>query len=263
MLFDFFNKVKDFAVFGEQGGIAHVITLPEGFNPISDKCPTMVMMHGFMASKDRNPIKYLAKELAKAGIGSIAFDFNAHGKSEGNFKDMTISNEIADARAVYDYVCQLPYVTAVGFLGHSQGGVVAGMLAGELSREGKEPFCLIQLAPAAVLKDDAIAGQCMGSKYNASDPPEHVNVFFHKLGRKFILEAQKLPIYETSALFRGRVCIIHGSGDKIVPLSYSERYAAAYENSSLHVIDGEGHFLSRKRKDIAGIASRFILDCAK
>ena len=138
----------------------------------------------------------LAESLAKQGIASICFDFNAHGKSEGEFIDMTIANEISDAKAVFDYVNSLPYVAETVFVGHSQGGVIAGMLAGELEQDPKKPSCLVLLAPAAVLKDDAIAGQCMGKKYDASNPPEYVNVMFHKLGRKFILAAQKLDLLD-------------------------------------------------------------------
>ena len=54
-------------------------------------------MHGIFSSKDFNPMPSLAKALAKAGIASIRFDFDGHGKSEGRMQDMTIEKEIADA----------------------------------------------------------------------------------------------------------------------------------------------------------------------
>lgn len=249
---------KNFAVYGEQGGISTVITLPEGFNTASDRCPMVILMHGFMANKKFHPIPTLAKALAKAGIASISFDFNAHGKSEGKFIDMTIANEISDAKAVFEYVKTLPYVTEIGFAGHSQGGVIAGMLAGELEDDPRKPACMVLLAPAAVLKDDAIAGQCMGKKYDASNPPEYVSVMFHKLGRKFILAAQKLPVYETSAAYTGKVFIIHGTQDKIVPVSYSEKYHEIYPGSTLQLIEGENHFLSQQKDSIAASVASFF-----
>lgn len=49
---------------------------------------------------------------------------------------MTIEKEIADAMAIWEYVKGLPYVTDIGFLGHSQGGVVASMTAGRLAAQG-------------------------------------------------------------------------------------------------------------------------------
>jgi pimeloyl-ACP methyl ester carboxylesterase len=93
-------------------------------------------------------------------------------------------------------------------------------------------------------KDDALAGQCMHARYDAANPPAYVNVLFHKLGRRFILEAQQLPIYETSSKYSGKVCIIQGRKDKIVPVSYAERYHQSYKDSELTIFEDEGHFLN-------------------
>lgn len=253
-----FRPQREYLVFGEQGGISTKITLPSGFDTEIDKCPMVILMHGFMSSKGMHPVPLIAKSLAKNGIASICFDFNAHGRSEGKFEDMTIANEISDARAVLEYVKGLRYVTEIGFVGHSQGGVIAGMLAGELEDTSLKPKCVALLAPAAVLKDDAIAGQCMGSKYDASNPPKYVNVMFHKLGRKFILAAQKLSIYETSCRYTGKVFLIHGKKDKIAPYSYSERYHANYKDSALCLLDDEGHFMRKQKAQIASLVTNFI-----
>lgn len=255
---DKFGKKPTFEVFGPQGGISINCTLPAGFNTATDRCPMVILMHGFVSSKRMPPIPYLASALSEAGIASISFDFDAHGRSEGEFVNMTISSEIADAQAVYDYVCALPYVSDIAFVGHSQGGVITGMLAGRLESSERRPKCIAQLAPAAVLKDDALAGQCMGKKYDAKNPPEYVNVLFHKLGRKFILEAQGLQIYDESCKYSGKVCIIHGTKDKIVPLAYSEQYHKQYADSELHILDGDGHFMNGDKARIASIVTEFM-----
>lgn len=252
---------KQYDIYGPQGGLSYIISLPKKFNESVDKCPMVILMHGFMSNKNLTPMPQIAKALANIGIASIRFDFNAHGNSEGRFIDMTIASEIEDAKAIFNYVCSLPYVTKIAFLGHSQGGVIAGMLAGELENNSRKPSCLIQIAPAAVLKDDAIAGQCMGKKYDATNPPEFVNVMFHKLGRKFILAAQKLPIYEISCQYTGNVCIVHGLNDKIVPISYSEKYNKLYKNSQMFLIEGEGHMIIKKRKEIISIINTFLNEC--
>ena len=127
---------REYQVFGPQGGIAFKISVPEGFNPETDRCPIVILMHGIFSSKDFNPMPALAKGLAAEGIASIRFDFDGHGKSEGRMQDMTVEKEIADARAIWDYVTTLPYVDRIGLLGHSQGGVIASMTAGRLAAEG-------------------------------------------------------------------------------------------------------------------------------
>lgn len=250
-----------YCVFGEKGGISTKIYLPEGFDTQNGKCDMTIVMHGFMAGKSRYPVPQIAKALQKAGMAAITFDFDAHGASEGRFEDMTIASEIADARAVFNYVCTLPFVRDIFFVGHSQGGVVAGMLAGMLCEENNDryPKKLVQLAPAAVLKDDALRGVCMGSKYDPINPPRYVRVFFHKLGYNFIKQAQVLPIYETSWKYTGKVCLIHGTKDKIVPLSYSERYNEGYTDSQLHIINGIGHFMRSMDNAVIKLVRDFLL----
>ena len=262
-LFSFFSKRSPYEVYGPHGGISTTLVLPEGFDKEKDTCPLAILMHGFISKKELYPIPAIASALAKAGIASIRFDFDAHGKSEGKFIDMTISSEIADAKAVMDYARKLPFVSDIALLGHSQGGVVAGMLAGEMEDSPQRPKCLVLLAPAAVLKDDAIAGQCMHARYDASNPPEYVNVLFHKLGRRFILEAQQLPVYETSSRYSGKVCIIHGRKDKIVPVSYAERYHQSYRDSELYILENEGHFLNGDKACLIDRVVTFLRDNLK
>ena len=209
--------------------------------------PIAVLMHGFMANKKLEPLKSIANELESRGIASLRFDFDGHGESEGRFRDMTVLTELDDARHVIDYVRQAGAYDSIALVGHSQGGVVAGMIAGEL---GDEIKALVQLAPAAVLKDDALQGVLMGKHYDPSNPPETLTVFFHRVGKGYFLAAQSLPIYEQSSLYKGPVLLIHGTKDRIVPHSYSEKYNQVYSNSILQLYEGENHFLSKCRKAI-------------
>jgi pimeloyl-ACP methyl ester carboxylesterase len=209
--------------------------------------PIAVLMHGFMANKKLEPLKSIANELENRGIASLRFDFDGHGESEGRFRDMTVLTELEDARRVIDHVRRAGAYDSIALVGHSQGGVVAGMLAGEL---GDEIKALVQLAPAAVLKDDALQGVLMGKHYDPYNPPETLTVFFHRVGKGYFLAAQSLPIYEQSSLYKGPVLLIHGTKDKIVPHSFSEKYDQVYSNSILQLYEGENHFLSKCRKAI-------------
>ena len=258
MIFSSFFKKPDYVVFGPHGGIATTMTLPESFNPETDRCPIAILMHGFISKKDLYPLPAIADALAGEGIASIRFDFNAHGRSEGKFINMTIASEIADAKAVLDYARSLPFVKGTALVGHSQGGVVAGMLAGELEGTTGKPDCIALMAPAAVLKDDARQGRCMNARYDASNPPEYVKVLFHKLGREFILAAQRLPIYETSEKYTGKVLILHGRQDKIVPVSYSERYRDSYKDCELRILEKEGHMFNGDKAEVVREVVDFV-----
>lgn len=247
------KDVKDTAIPGPQGAIAYKICLPEDFNPETDRCTMVILMHGIFSSKDYNPMPAIAKGLAKAGIASIRFDFNGHGTSEGRMQDMTIEKEIADAMAVYDYVKALPYVSEIGFLGHSQGGVVASMAAGRLAAQGQDaPKRLVLIAPGAVIKNACQNGKFFNARFDPKDPPEFIRCWgFMKLGREYLLTTQDLDIYGTAAAYEGKVRILHGTKDKIVPMWCSEQYKETYgDRAELVVIKGENHTITNRRDEV-------------
>lgn len=239
---------------GSQGTLSAIIqkpTLKEG-----KTCPMVILMHGFGGRKEGPMFEGIADALEKQGIASIRFDFNGHGNSEGAFQNMTVPNEIEDAMCVYDYAAALPYVKGIALLGHSQGGVVASMTAGKL---GKKIKAVVLMAPAAVLRDDAIRGNTFGKIYNAQNPPEYVELFGNiKLGRDYILSAQTLPIYETAFQYKGDVCVIHGLADRIVPYTYGERYAQGYKHSTLHLLENEDHGFSHNLAEAVNLAVGYL-----
>jgi pimeloyl-ACP methyl ester carboxylesterase len=199
----------------------------------------------------------IAELLQAQGIASIRFDFNGHGQSEGRFQDMTVPNEIVDAKKVIEYVSALPYVSSVAISGHSQGGVVAAMTAGELGSDKIKAVVL--LAPAAVLRDDAIRGSTMGATYDPFNLGEYVELFRGlKLGAEYIRTAFSLPIYETSAKYDGPALIIHGTGDRVVPYTYGERFHQIWPKSKLQIIDRADHGFSKEIEQVATSTAEFL-----
>lgn len=244
---------------GPQGRLAAKMMLPAGFDTERDSCVMVILMHGIFSSKDYPPMPTIARELARQGIGSVRFDFNGHGKSDGKMEEMTIARELADARAIWDSVVKLPYVTAVVLLGHSQGGAVASMLAGELARDGMPPAGLVLLAPGSIIKEATQGGRFFGQEFDPADPPAYIKCFHHyKLGRDYLVQTQLLDIYGTAELYQGPVCIIHGADDGIVPLWCSERYHEIYQNSQLYVLKGENHLFLKKGKKVARLVGRMM-----
>ena len=240
---------------GSKGKLAAIIQKPELKD--GEHCPMAILMHGFGANKEGQLLQLISDSLQANGIASIRFDFNGHGASEGDFKDMTVPNEVEDAKKVYEYVSSLPYVNSVYLAGHSQGGVVASMTAGEL---GNKISKVVLMAPAAVLREDAIRGNTMGAMYDPLDPPESVKLFGSlRLGRDYIETAFSLPIYETAAKYQGPACIIHGTGDRVVPYTYGERYHEIWKNSELDILDGFDHGFSQNPYRAADLASKFFI----
>lgn len=253
---------KDFQVYGPQGGLAMTVTLPEGFNPETDTCPMVILMHGIFASQRITPMPTIARQLAQVGIASIRFNFGGHWSSEGEMVKMTIENEIAEATAMWQYACSLPYVSKIGLLGHSQGGVVASMTAGRIAASGstKQPYGLVLIAPASVLKNACNQGGLLGAKFDPKNPPEYIKCFgMMKVSREYILSTQQLDIYGTAEAYKGPVRIIHGSDDTLVPMWCSEDFKRTYgECAELIVVENENHRISRKTKQVAALVVDFF-----
>ena len=253
---------KGEAVFidGHHGRLKALIQKPELQQ--GEKCPMVIFCHGFSGTKDGPLFELVADTLQAHGIASIRFDFNGHGESEGKFKDMTVPNEIEDAKKVVEYVRDLKYVSTIAIGGHSQGGVVAAMTAGQLSEELGEPAfkAVALMAPAAVLRDDAIRGNTMGKQYDPFDPGEYVELWGGlKLGGEYIRTSFSLPIYETAAKYQGPALIIHGNGDRVVPYTYGERFHQIWPKSELVIQEYFDHGFSQNVYRTTDIVSDYLI----
>lgn len=250
------REVKTFTIQGAEGKLHAELQRPA---TDAAKVPLVILCHGFSGNCGGELFYDIADDLEAAGVASLRFDFNGHGKSEGRFQDMTVPNEIQDLKNVITWAQAQPWVKSISLLGHSQGGVVAGMTAGELG--DKVIKSLVLMAPAAVLRDDALRGSTMGAQY---DPwhmtEEYVQLPFGglKLGRKYIESAITLPIYETSLNYTGPVLIIHGTHDRVVPYTYGERYHSGYHDSDIRLITGEDHGFSVNTAEAARYAADWL-----
>ena len=250
-------KTENIKIDGSVGKLSAVIQVPDNLAE-GQKCPVAILMHGFMGNKNGMLEKMTADKLEKLGVASVRFDFNGHGESDGEFKGMTVPNEIEDAKCVYEYVASLPFAGDVAYTGHSQGGVVAAMTSGDLGADKVK--CVVLLAPAAVLRDDAIRGSTMGARYNPLDPPEEIPLFGGlKLGGEYIRTAFSLPIYETAKKYTGPACIIHGTGDQVVPYTYGERFHEIWPGSELHILPAADHMFSKEMQHVVDLTVNFLM----
>lgn len=227
---------KNFVVDGDHGKLAAILQTPSK----KKNYPLVMILHGFNASKDMPLLVELSQKLNKKGIATVRFDYNGHGQSEGSFLDMTALNEIEDTKKVYEYVKTLPQVKSISLAGHSLGGVVAAIFAGESGNDKIKT--LVLMAPAGELKDDTLKGDLFGVKYDPNNIPEYIVLSNGlKVGRSFLQTSQTLPIYETAEKYTGPVLIIHSENDQLVPYSYGVKFKEVYKNAQLKTLHGFDH----------------------
>lgn len=219
-----------------------------------------ILMHGFKGDLgyDDSKILYaLSHYLNDQGLPTIRFDFDGCGKSDGKFEDMTVYSEILDGIKILDYVRNTVKAKHIYLVGHSQGGVVASMMAGYY-RDVIEKLAL--LAPAATLKSDALDGVCQGSTYDPMHIPETVNVGGFEVGGAYFRTTQSLPIYQTAEHYNREVLLIHGLADKVVSPNASRKFHTLLPKSELHLIPDEGHmFNGKNRPEVLKLVSEFLI----
>ncbi|KRL27804.1 alpha beta fold family hydrolase-like protein [Limosilactobacillus frumenti DSM 13145] len=218
-----------------------------------------ILMHGFKGDLgyDNSQILYaLSHYLNDHGIPTLRFDFDGSGKSTGRFEDMTVFSELLDGMKIIDYARTKMKAQHIYLIGHSQGGVVASMLAAYY-RDVIEK--LVLLAPAATLKDDALNGECQGSTYDPNHIPLSVNVHGFEVGGDYFRTAQLMPIYETAQHFAKPTLLIHGTDDQVVSPEASRKYNVILPQSELHLVPGEGHmFVGAQRPAILELVADFL-----
>ncbi len=247
-----------------QGAVGKLYTIVERPENNAARLPLVILCHGFSGNCQGWLMDNLSDDITAQGLAVLKFDFNGHGKSEGEFKNMTVLNEIDDLKHVIEWAKSQPWVKDIALVGHSQGGVVVGMTSGELGKKAIKAEVL--LAPAAVLRDDALRGNTMGAFYDPWNlQEEYVRLPFSPeagpllLGRNYIKSAIELPIYETSAKYNGPALIIQGTYDRIVPYTYAERYHREIKHSILKLIPGDDHGFSQTTPQTA----QFVADWLK
>lgn len=245
-----------FFVKGPMGRLAARLQMPavgEG-----EVCPVVILCHGFTGNMGGKLFDTIAGQLVSGGVGVMRFDFNGHGNSDGDFVNMTVPNEIDDLMAVIAFIRNLPHTGDIALLGHSQGGVVAAMTAGRLGDKVIKGEVL--MAPAAVLRDDALRGSTMGATYDPWHLPEYVALpSGYKLGRDYIQTALDLPVYSTAARYRGLSLVIHGMADRIVPYTYGQRFGEVMSGCEVVLVPGEDHGFSSNTGYAASVAAKWLL----
>lgn len=225
-----------------------------------EKLPIAIVSHGFMDSRDG--VRRYAKAFAEMGYLSYCFDFSggcvAKGKSDGKTTDMSVLTEVKDLEAVIGYAKSREGVdpAKITLMGCSQGGFVSALAA---AKPENRIHRLVMFYPALCIPDDARAGEMLLAKFDPSNIPDIVWCGPMKLGRRYMEDVIGMDSFSEISGFSGDVLIVHGSKDKLVNVSYSERAREAYKEKrtetggtvTLHIIENAGHGFSKKEDEIA------------
>lgn len=134
--------------------LAGTLTLPPGKGPF----PAAVLITG-SGAQDRDetllghkPFLIIADRLTRDGIAVLRYDDRGFGKSTGQFAKALTSDFAVDAAAAVAFLRTRADIDAarVGLIGHSEGGVVAPMVA---AKDRKLGFVVLLAGPGAPLSE--------------------------------------------------------------------------------------------------------------
>ena len=116
--------------------------------------------------------------------------------------------------------------TSLYLSGHSQGGLVAALVAG---MEADRIRGLILRAPAFMIPQGARDGLLLGASFDPDHIPDEIDVIKGlKLSGDYLRVAQTIHVEDAIKRFKGPVLILHGDQDDTVPLEDSKKYAEDY-----------------------------------
>lgn len=175
--------IKEVKVKNPLGNIelAGTLTLPKGTGPF----PAVILVSG-SGPQDRDeslfghkPFWVLAHELTRSGIAVLRYDDRGVASSQGTFRGAKTSDFANDARAMLNYLRTIPEVNPqrVGVIGHSEGGLIAWILA----QDSTPPAFLISLAGPGIPTDSLLLlqsrllGRDAGGSEEQLDKSEKLN----------------------------------------------------------------------------------------
>lgn len=242
--FDYeFNGVKTASVEVERDGLVLRGRLEAPTDVLENGAPVAIFMHGARGNSTSSDLyNNLCLAMAARGYAMIRFDFDGHGNSDGEFDGSSVLTELDDLASIVEYVESLPWAKGVYAIGHSQGGCVGTMYAGQHPDAFK---AVAVVDPAVNIHDNCESGALDGK---ASDA--------------YIAAGKDIDIFGTVAGYEGPVCVIHGLADTVVLPEYAQRLADAYgQDIELHLLAGAAHTPVTHAGIILEIIDAFFRQC--
>lgn len=201
--------------------------------------PIIVLSHGFNSSKDSNTCISLAKKLNENGVSTFRLDLFAHGESEGNFEDLTVSIAVDDTLKAVEFLKMRGY-KKIGLMGSSFGGLSSFIAASK----SDNVYILAQKAPVSSFAEFPIY---MNKELIADwKRAGYRKIEGKKLKYGFYEDTMKNIAYDVADRIKIPTFIIHGNRDLDVPVDQSIKISDLIADCSLEIVVGADHRFTNK-----------------
>lgn len=208
--------------------------------------PVIIIVHGFSSNKNSKNYLTIKDILVKNKISTFRFDLWAHGESEGNFADITISEAVDDILQAIKFLKDKGY-KKIGLLGSSFGGI-SSIIAASKTKD------LYLLALKSPVSNHPEKDKLVKTKEELEEWKNRGYMIYEKddgtklrVNYTFMLDAQKPENdgYKAAKKITIPTLITHGDADESVPYQQSLKISKIIKNCQLATIKGADHTYTR------------------
>ncbi|KAL8171064.1 hypothetical protein V2J09_022868 [Rumex salicifolius] len=220
----------------------------------------VVICHGFRSSKECIPMVNLAASLQNSGISGFCFDFAGNGESEGSFQYGNYRREVEDLRAVIQHFLDKMRVIAA-IVGHSKGGNVVLLYASKYHHVPRVVNISGRFALETGIEDRLGKDYLQRTKTDGFiDVYNRRGRFEYRVTEESLIDRLTTDVHTSCRSIDKacRVLTVHGSMDRIVPVSDAFEFAKFIPNHVLHVVEGADHEYTMHQDELASVVLKFV-----
>lgn len=221
--------------FEQEIGTRKVIgTLFNSKNKEEKSSSLIILLHGFLSSKE--DLYFLAETLSKKGYDVLSLDVYAHGESEGNFPELTISKCVSDLHDIISSFKEMKTYSNYSLLGYSMGGYIALSYCAKY----KDVNSMILCAPVSDFNN--LFRTADHNEWKNNNLLKDGNLGFNiRLNYEFYTDGLNLFNYDKAKEIIVKTLIIHGSDDSVVSIEQSKNLSNALKHSTLYIVSNAEH----------------------
>lgn len=201
----------------------------------------VIISHGFGSSKESPTAQAVSAALSEWGIGTVHFDFPAHGDSPVDGGMLRIANCLDDLAAVEAHLCKLNPEAEIAYFSSSFGGYINLIYLATREHAGRRSFLR-----CAAVDMPGIVRRVMTPEHRAALDAQGFVMLDEGYARPLKLTCEfwaDLDAHDVFKLYRpgmAELAMVHGAADETAPIEDARRFAKL-SGAALTEVPGADH----------------------